>query len=143
MGRVAGKVVVVTGGARGQGAAEVEALAREGATVLATDVLDAEGHALAGRLAADGLQVSYLPLDVRDRQAWDALAAYLEEHHGRVDALVNNAGVAARDRIPDVDPQAWQRTFDINVTGPLHGIQALVPLMRAGASIVNVCSAPS
>lgn len=140
MGRVAGKVVVVTGGARGQGAAEVEALAREGATVLATDVLDAEGHALAGRLAADGLQVTYLPLDVRDRQAWEALAAYLEEHHGRVDALVNNAGVAARERIPDVDPEAWQRTFDINVTGPLHGIQALVPLMRAGASIVNVCS---
>jgi 3alpha(or 20beta)-hydroxysteroid dehydrogenase len=140
MGRVAGKVVVVTGGARGQGAAEVEALAREGATVLATDVLDAEGHALAGRLAADGLQVTYLPLDVRDRQAWDALAAYLEEHHGRVDALVNNAGVAARERIPDVDPEVWQRTFDINVTGPLHGIQALVPLMRAGASIVNVCS---
>lgn len=140
MGRVSGKVVVVTGAARGQGAAEVEALAREGATVVAADVLDDEGGALADRLTADGLQVAYVPLDVRDKQAWDGLAALLRERHGRVDALINNAGVAARDRIPDVDMEVWQRTFDINVTGPLLGIQALVPLMSAGASIVNVCS---
>ncbi|WP_188194786.1 SDR family NAD(P)-dependent oxidoreductase [Nonomuraea sp. SYSU D8015] len=140
MGRVSGKVVVVTGAARGQGAAEVEALAREGATVVAADVLDGEGRALADRLTDEGLQVSYVSLDVRDQRAWDDLAALLRERHGRVDALVNNAGVAARDRIPHVDPQVWQRTFDINVTGPLLGIQALVPLMSAGASIVNVCS---
>ncbi|MEU4222856.1 SDR family oxidoreductase [Nonomuraea sp. NPDC026600] len=140
MGRVSGKVVVVTGAARGQGAAEVEALAREGATVVAADVLDGEGRALADRLTAEGLQVGYVPLDVRDRRAWDDLAGLLRERHGRVDALINNAGVAARDRIPDVDLEVWQRTFDINVTGPLLGIQALVPLMSAGASIVNVCS---
>ena len=60
--------------------------------------------------------------------------------HGRVDALVNNAGVAARERLPDVRSTTWQRTFDINVTGPMLGIQALVPLMPAGSSIVNICS---
>lgn len=131
MGRVSGKVVVVTGAARGQGAAEAVALAREGAIVIATDVLD-DATGLPG--------VEFRHLDVRDQQAWTDLADHLRERHGRVDALVNNAGVAARDRIPDVDLDVWRRTFDINVTGPLLGIQALVPLMPEGSSIVNVCS---
>lgn len=136
MGRVAGKRVVLTGGARGQGAAEVEALAREGAMVIATDVLDEAGTALAARLAADGLAVTYRHLDVRSADGWAALAGAV----GPVDALVNNAGVPARERLPHVSLDAWQRTFDVNVTGPLLGIQALVPSMGPGATIVNVCS---
>jgi 3alpha(or 20beta)-hydroxysteroid dehydrogenase len=118
------KVVVVTGAARGQGAAEVEALAAAGATVVATDVLP-----FAGR-----------HLDVTSAADWATLAADLEAEYGRVDALVNNAGVAARERLPNVSLEAWQRTFDINVTGPMLGIQALVPLMPPGSSIVNICS---
>ncbi|GAA4691131.1 SDR family NAD(P)-dependent oxidoreductase [Phytohabitans rumicis] len=125
MGRVSCKVVVLTGAARGQGAAEVEALTREGATVVATDVLDGEG---------------VLHLDVRSPTEWAALAQTVRERYGRVDALVNNAGVAARERLPHVSLDVWQRTFDINVTGPMLGIQALVPLMGPGSSIVNVCS---
>jgi len=120
-GRLAGKVVVVTGAARGQGAAEVRALTAEGATVVATDVLDGPG---------------IRHLDVTDEGGWASLAASLE----RVDALVNNAGVAARERLPYVSRAGWQRAFDINVTGPMLGIQALVPLMPPGSSIVNVCS---
>nr|WP_246355043.1 SDR family oxidoreductase [Nocardioides ungokensis] len=138
--RLDNRVVVVTGAARGQGAAEVEALAREGATVLATDVLDEEGQVLAEKLTADGLAVDYRHLDVRSPEEWAALAARIDSVHGRVDALVNNAGVAARERLPHVSLDAWQRTFDINVTGPMLGIQALVPLMRPGSSIVNICS---
>jgi len=138
--RLDNRVVVVTGGARGQGAAEVEALAREGATVLATDVLDEEGQVLAEKLTAEGLAVDYRHLDVRSPEEWAALAAEIDSVHGRVDALVNNAGVAARERLPVVSLHAWQRTFDINVTGPMLGIQALVPLMRPGSSIVNICS---
>ncbi|CAI9401438.1 SDR family NAD(P)-dependent oxidoreductase [Nocardioides sp. T2.26MG-1] len=118
------KVVVVTGAARGQGAAEVEALAAAGATVVATDVLP-----FAGR-----------HLDVTSAADWATLAADLDAEYGRVDALVNNAGVAARERLPDVTLETWQRTFDINVTGPLLGIQALAPLMPPGSSIVNICS---
>lgn len=140
VGRVAGKVAIVTGGARGQGAAEVEALAREGAVVVATDVLDDEGSALAARLVGQGLAVSYRHLDVTDEGGWAALAEWLSAEFGRVDALVNNAGVASRGRLPYVELPVWQRTFDINVTGPLLGIQALVPLMPAGSSIVNICS---
>lgn len=135
-----GKVVVVTGAARGQGAAEVELLARRGAMVVATDVLDAEGAALVERLVAEGLDVGYARLDVTDPAAWEALAARLRAGPGRCDALVNNAGVAARERIPDVTSSEWDRAFAINVTGALHGIQTLVPLMPEGSSIVNVCS---
>jgi 3alpha(or 20beta)-hydroxysteroid dehydrogenase len=136
VGRLTGKVVVVTGGARGQGAAEVTALAAEGAHVVATDVLDADGQALADDLTGKGLAVGYRHLDVRDSHAWIALASGLD----RVDALVNNAGVASRGRLPHVDVETWDRTFAVNVTGPMLGIQALVPLMPPGSSIVNVCS---
>lgn len=136
-GRCVGKVVVVTGAARGQGAAEVESLAAEGAVVLATDVLDDEGMTLAARL---GDAVEYRHLDVTVEAEWVALAAFLESEHGHVDGLVNNAGVPARGRLPDVDLEVWDRTFRINVTGPMLGIKHLVPLMTDGGSIVNICS---
>ncbi|XVX19781.1 SDR family NAD(P)-dependent oxidoreductase [Actinomycetota bacterium] len=140
MGRVRGKVVVLTGAARGQGAAEAELLAREGATVVALDVLDEEGARLADRLVSEGLDVVYRRLDVTDEAAWGDLAAYLEDGPGRVDALVNNAGIAARDRLPHIDREVWDRAMAINVTGPMLGMQALVPLMPEGSSIVNICS---
>lgn len=124
MGSLDGKVVVVTGAARGQGAAEVAALAAEGATVVATDVLPFDGR----------------HLDVTSPQEWSDLAAWLSSEHGEVHGLVNNAGVAARERLPHVTLETWQKTFDINVAGPMLGIQALVPLMPAGSSIVNICS---
>ena len=79
-------------------------------------------------------------LDVTSYDDWSALADWLRDEHGEVHGLVNNAGVAARERLPHVSLDAWHRTFDINVTGPMLGIQALVPLMRPGASIVNICS---
>ncbi|WP_243058476.1 SDR family NAD(P)-dependent oxidoreductase [Nocardioides sp. SR21] len=124
MGDLSGKVVVVTGAARGQGAAEVSALAAAGATVVGTDVLPFEGR----------------HLDVTDPEGWASLAESLREEYGAVHALVNNAGVAARERLPHVSLDAWRQTFDINVTGPMLGIQALVPLMPPGSSIVNICS---
>jgi len=124
MADLAGKVVVVTGAARGQGAAEVSALEAAGATVIGTDVLPFDGR----------------HLDVTDPAGWAALAADLRAEYGGVHALVNNAGVAARERLPHVSLGAWQKTFDINVTGPMLGIQALVPLMPPGSSIVNICS---
>jgi 3alpha(or 20beta)-hydroxysteroid dehydrogenase len=139
-GRVAGKVVVVTGAARGQGAAEAAALAHEGAVVVATDVLDHEGSELSVATAYAGYDVEFRHLDVRDAAGWAQLAEWLAAKYGRVDGLINNAGVAGRDRLPRVDLDTWRRTFDINVTGPLLSIQALVPLMPRGSSIVNVCS---
>ncbi|MGW3121737.1 SDR family NAD(P)-dependent oxidoreductase [Streptomyces sp. NPDC001107] len=123
--RLLGKVVVVTGAAGGQGAAEAEALTREGARVIATDVMEGPGCRR---------------LDVTSEQDWARLAAELRESYGQVHGLVNNAGVTWRARIDDVRPEDMARVHAVNVTGPLLGIQHLVPLMRAGASIVNVGS---
>jgi 3alpha(or 20beta)-hydroxysteroid dehydrogenase len=131
MSRVAGKVVVVTGAAGGQGAAEAAALVQEGATVVATDVHDD---------AATAAGAVYRRLDVSRSEDWAALAAYLAEEHGSVDGLVNNAGVAFRARLEEVDPADWERVLAVNLTGPLYGIRAVAPLMPAGGSIVNVAS---
>ncbi|GAA2493992.1 SDR family oxidoreductase [Streptomyces longisporus] len=123
--RLLGKVVVVTGAAGGQGAAEAEALADEGALVIATDVTQGPGCRR---------------LDVTSEQDWAGLAAELQGSYGQVHGLVNNAGVTWRARIDEVRPEDMARVHAVNVTGPLLGIQYLVPLMRAGASIVNIGS---
>jgi len=123
--RLCGKVVVVTGAAGGQGAAEVAALTREGARVIATDVTAAPGCRR---------------LDVTDEADWAELAAELRETYGQVHGLVNNAGVTWRARIDAVRPEDMARVHAVNVTGPLLGLQHLLPLMPAGASIVNVGS---
>jgi 3alpha(or 20beta)-hydroxysteroid dehydrogenase len=133
MSRVEGKVVVVTGAAGGQGAAEAVALAHEGALVTATDVHEdgpAYGHP----------GVSYRRLDVTSPDDWGSLREALEREHGRVDGLVNNAGIPMRSRLPDVERADWERVLAVNLTGPLLGMQALLPLLGPGASIVNVSS---
>jgi len=134
--RLAGRTVVVTGAAQGQGAAEVTAAAQEGATVIATDVLDEAGGKLAASLRADSLDVTYRHLDVSSPDDWAALAASLEAVHG----LVNNAGIPMRARLGEVELADWNRAFAVNTTGALLGIQALAPLMPAGSAIVNVGS---
>lgn len=134
--RLAGRTVVVTGAAQGQGAAEVAAAAREGATVIATDVLDEAGEKLAVSLRGDGLDVAYRHLDVSSEDDWADLAASLTEVHG----LVNSAGIAVRARLGSVELADWNRAFAVNTTGALLGIQALTPLMPPGSSIVNVGS---
>ena len=123
--RLLGKVVVVTGAARGQGAAEAAALTREGARVIATDVTETPGCRR---------------LDVTREKDWAELAAELAEAYGQVHGLVNNAGITWRARLDAVRPEDMARVHAVNVTGPLLGIQHLAPLMRPGASIVNVGS---
>ncbi|MGW1620203.1 SDR family NAD(P)-dependent oxidoreductase [Streptomyces sp. NPDC002172] len=123
--RLLGKVVVVTGAARGQGAAEAEALTREGARVIATDVAETPGCRR---------------LDVTSDKEWAELAAELKESYGRIHGLVNNAGITWRARLGEVRPEDFDRVHAVNVTGPLLAIQHLAPLMPAGSSIVNVGS---
>ena len=130
-GRAAGKVVVVTGAAQGQGAAEAGALLREGATVVGVDV----------REPADPLDgVLYDTLDVSSTEGWAALAGRLRDTHGRVHGLVNNAAITDRTRLGEIAADALERVLAVNVAGPLLGIQALAPLMTEGGSIVNVSS---
>jgi 3alpha(or 20beta)-hydroxysteroid dehydrogenase len=132
MGRVERKIVVVTGAAGGQGAAEARALAREGATVIATDIAADDPR------LGDG--IVYRQLDVAQQEEWRALATWLSETHGRVDGLVNNAAIPFRERLGEITVADWERVIGINLTGALLGIQTLAPLMPSGGSIVNVSS---
>jgi 3alpha(or 20beta)-hydroxysteroid dehydrogenase len=135
LGRVEGKVVIVTGAAGGQGAAEVAWLAREGASVVATDIGDAGPTYPTG----PGTAV-YHRLDVSRPDDWERLVEFVRERHGVVHGLVNNAGITHRARLGDVTVDDWNRVLAVNVTGALLGIQALTPLMPPGSSIVNVGS---
>ena len=136
----AGKTVVVTGAARGQGAAEAEALAREGADVIALDVLEDEGRLLADRLSGLQGSVTFRRLDVSEPANWHELREWLEQRRVELHGLVNNAGIAHRARLDDVTLEGWNRTLAINLTGALLGMQTCAPFMRSGGSIVNVGS---
>jgi len=127
-GRVAGKVVVVTGAGQGQGAAEARLLAAEGARVIGCDLTPEPAEELPG--------VEYRQLDVTDAAGWQALAAELD----RVDGLVANAGVTWRARLADLDPEDLSRVHTVNVLGTLLAFQAVTPLMRSGGSVVVVGS---
>ncbi|MGC5617379.1 SDR family NAD(P)-dependent oxidoreductase [Georgenia sp. Z1491] len=125
---LAGRVVVVTGALGGIGAAQATLLRNQGAVVVPTDL--AETSEVPG----------YRHLDVADRASWEALAEELRDAHGRVDGLVNNAGLTRRHRLLEVDAGDLRELFDVNVVASLHGIQTLVPLMPRGASIVEIGS---
>jgi 3alpha(or 20beta)-hydroxysteroid dehydrogenase len=130
MSRVDGKVVIVTGAAGGQGAAEARALAAEGATVIATDLRAPElGEQIHGRVH-----------DVTSEDDWHELGMWVEREFGRLDGLVNNAGIAMRTRILDLPVEDLERVVRVNVGGALLGIQTAAPLMQDGGSIVNVSS---
>ena len=134
-GRVEGKVVIVTGAAGGQGAAEVAWLAREGAHVIAADIVDD-----APAYPAGAGEVVYRRLDVANAEGWRALVDEASELYGAVHGLVNNAGITHRARLGDVTLDDWNRVLGVNVTGALLGIQAVTPVMPRGGSIVNVGS---
>ncbi len=132
-------VAIVTGAARGMGAEHVRGLVAAGAKVLATDVLDDQGRALADEL---GDAVMYRHLDVADPEGWETIVAQAEEAWGPVKVLVNNAGIVMFGPIDTLSPSDWQRTIDINLTGVFLGMHAVVPSMKRanGGAIVNISS---
>ncbi len=140
-----GRVAIVTGAARGIGNATVRALAREGATVVATDVLDDEGETLV-RAAGDddrgGGSVRYAHLDVTRESEWSELVRRTVDELGRIDILVNNAGIGSTADVEGETPDGWNRVIGINQTSVWLGMRAVIPSMRAagGGSIVNVSS---
>jgi 3alpha(or 20beta)-hydroxysteroid dehydrogenase len=138
-GRLAGRVALITGAARGQGAAEARLFVAEGAEVVVADVLEVEGRALAADLGAAS---AFFALDVRDQSAWTAAVAFAEARFGPIGILVNNAAVTGGGGVRDVSLESYLDTIAVNQVGCMLGMQSVVASMqRAGnGSIVNVSS---
>jgi NAD(P)-dependent dehydrogenase (short-subunit alcohol dehydrogenase family) len=144
MGRVAGKVALVTGGASGIGRGCAELLAKEGATVVLTDLQDDKGQALAAEITAAGGKARYLHQDTTSEEGWVTVVADIERTEGRLDILVNNAGIAITAMsITAMSLDDWRKQQAVNVEGVFLGIKHSLPLMRKagnGGSIINMSS---
>jgi 3alpha(or 20beta)-hydroxysteroid dehydrogenase len=137
MGKLDGRVAIVTGGARGQGAAEGRLFAEEGATVFITDVLTDEGEKTAAELGG-----TFVEHDVTDPEQWAALVTRVVDAHGRLDILINNAGILRWERMVDTSPASWNEVVAVNQTGVFLGMHAVAPQMMTqhSGSIVNISS---
>lgn len=140
-GRSTGSVAIVTGAARGIGRAIAHRLARDGATVMLSDV-DSAGAEAAASLCDAGLSAHFVSADVRDAEAWSGLIQQTLARHGRIDTLVNNAAIEVKHPPIDLDERDWHRAHDVNLHGVWLGCKAVLPTMltaRSGA-IVNIAS---
>ncbi len=139
MGRVDNKVALITGGARGMGAADARMLVTEGAKVVIGDILDDEGQALADEL---GDAARYVHLDVSSADDWTAAVQVALSSFGKLNVLVNNAGIVQVGPLKTLDVARWQKVLDVNLTGPMLGTKAVIgPMIEAGGgSIINVSS---
>jgi NAD(P)-dependent dehydrogenase (short-subunit alcohol dehydrogenase family) len=144
MGRVEGKVALVTGGSSGIGRACAEVLAREGASVVITDLQDEKGAALAEAIGKAGGKARYVHHDVTSEEAWVDVIAETERAFGRLDILVNNAGIAVTSlSITTMELADWRRQQAVNVEGVFLGVKHGLQLMRRagnGGSIINISS---
>lgn len=136
------RVVLITGGARGQGAAHAEAFAESGYRVVIADVRDQDGEQTAAALHRMGHQVRYLHLDVSDSAGWVDVLSDIERVEGGLDVLVNNAGIIRVSRLEALTLMEWDLLQRVNTTSVLLGIQHVAPLMRrrGGGAVVNVAS---
>ncbi len=141
-GRVAGKVAIITGGASGIGRSCAIRLAEEGAAVVITDIQDEAGQAVAAGIIASGGQAEYLSHDVTSEEAWISVVAAVVHHHGRLDVLVNNAGIGIGGSIVEMSLADWRRQQAINLDGVFLGMKHCIPPMRDsdGGSIINMSS---
>jgi NAD(P)-dependent dehydrogenase (short-subunit alcohol dehydrogenase family) len=142
MDRLAGKVALISGGARGQGAAEGRLFVREGAAVVLGDVLDDEGKKVEAEIRANGGRATYVHLDVTRESDWQAAVATAVQTYGTLNVLVNNAGILLRAKIENTSEADWDRIMAINVKGVFLGTKHAIPAMRqaGGGSIVNISS---
>ncbi len=139
MGRLDGKVALISGAARGMGAAEARLFAAEGAKVVLCDLLDAEGKAVADEIGPSAL---YQPLDVTQEDQWAAAVAATVDAFGPPTVLVNNAGIAESAPLEDMTLESYQRVVNVNQTGVFLGMRAVAPAMKAAGtgSILNISS---
>ncbi|MBN9035044.1 MAG: SDR family oxidoreductase [Rhizobiales bacterium] len=137
-----GKVALITGAARGIGAAEASLLAEHGATVVIADLRDEQGRAHAAAIEAQGGKAAYVHLDVTSEEEWAKVAAGIEAGHGRLDILVNTAGINLRGPIATTTAADFATMMAVNVMGPMLGMKHCAPVIAraGGGAIVNITS---
>jgi 3alpha(or 20beta)-hydroxysteroid dehydrogenase len=142
MGELDGKVALVTGSARGIGAACAAALAAKGAKLVITDLLTERGEATAAELRAKGHVASFHALDVTSETAWDRVMAAVKKEFGRLDIVVNNAGISLPRTVEDLTVDEFRKVLDINLIGCFLGTKKGIQLMKltGGGAIVNIAS---
>ncbi len=143
MGKLDGKVALISGGARGQGAAEAETFAREGAKVVFGDVRDAEGQKVEAGIRGAGGDAVYVHLDVTSEADWQGAVKTATSRYGKLDVLINNAAILIpRVPIEDRTAEEWDRVMAVNAKGVFLGTKYAIPEMRrsGGGSIVNISS---
>ena len=142
MGRLDGKVAIITGAAKGLGEADARLLAREGATVILTDVDEANGARVAAEI---GAPARFVRQDVRDEAAWQALIADVMAREGKLNILVNNAGVVEAGTVESTTIENWRFVMGVSADGTFFGCKHAIPAMRAsgGGSIINMASVAS
>ena len=140
--RLENKVAFISGGARGMGASEARIFAQEGAMVVIGDVLDEEGRQTEAAINEVGGECLFVHLDVTSEDSWaDAIAATIARF-GKLDVLVNNAGIVARGTLDTATVEQWDQVMDVNAKGVFLGTKAAIPEMRnaGGGSIINISS---
>ena len=140
--RLEGKVALISGGSQGMGAYEAELFVQEGAKVVVGDVREDEGRALVEKIAEGGGDSVFVRLDVTSETDWSAAVQEAVTRYGKLDVLVNNAGVSARGSIEETSVEDWDRVMDINAKGVFLGTRTAIPEMRkaGGGSIINISS---
>ena len=140
--RLEGKVALISGGARGQGATEGQLFVDEGAKVVLADILDAEGEATAAQIRENGGEASYVHLDVTSEDEWRNAVEFVLQTYGRLDILINNAAIYKRTPIVDTDVEEWRQIMEVNSTGVFLGTKHAIPAMQrsGGGSIINISS---
>ena len=131
--RLAGKVALISGGSRGMGGVEARLFAGEGATVVIGDILEGEGRQVEAAVRAAGGDAVFVRLDVTSEADWARAVQTATSRFGKLDVLVNNAGIGAQGRVEDTSLEAWNRVMAVNATGVFLGSRAAIGAMRAAA----------
>ncbi len=140
--RLAGKVALVSGAASGMGQSEATIFAREGAKVIVADILEAEGKQVAEKIVSGGGQARFVKLDVTNEAEWDAAVKAAVSAFGKLDVLVNNAGISGTYDADMLSSAAWDTVMGVNAKGVFLGMKYAIPLMKkaGGGAIVNISS---
>lgn len=142
MGRLTGKVAIITGAALGMGAAEAKLFAKEGAKVVATDIKEDSLQEVVNEIKANGGEAIGLKHNVVSEDEWKHVISVAISHYGKVDVLVNNAGIASPKTMAQMEMDEWNKVMDINLNGCVLGMKYVIPEMQkaGGGSLINISS---